>query len=423
MKGRRRIFGLVGTIAVAAILAVGAEADAPIDPWAAGDTLVAGNTAFAFDLYRVLAAAGEQGRNAENLFVSPYSVSSALAMAYAGARGQTAQQMEDVLQFGLTHDEVPVMFGRLVDGIRCSGCGRPWMQGRLYELNTANSLWLQDGYSVLEEFLDTLAIDYEAPAQLVDFLRDPDGSRGAINGWVSRETRGTIEDLLSPGVITSATRMILVNAIYFYAGWADPFSTGRTHDAPFALLDEEVVFVPTMHGAMAGAYVSLDGVEVIDLPFAGGNARMTILLPEQGRFEQVERLLDAAVFEAYLARLEWGQLEIALPKFRVEAKSDLSATLASMGMPDAFNPDTADFSGMDGSRELHIGKVIHQAFVDVREEGTEAAAATAVMMLGTGIPPEPIPVAVDRPFVFVIREQSTGTILFVGRVLDPRPAE
>ena len=409
-------------IAVVIVMAIGGAAEGliEIDPWAAGDALVAGNTSFALDLYRTLTVEGPEVSAPGNLFFSPYSISSALAMTYAGARGETAQQMENVLQFRLSQDEVPVMFGRLIDGIRCSSCSRPWSQGRLFELSMANSLWLQDGYDVLAGFLDTLAEDYKAPARIADFSGDPDGSRLTINDWVLRETRGTIEDLLSPGDITPSTQMVLANAIYFYAAWSDPFSSERTWDTPFTLLDGEVTIVPTMHGSMIGDYACLDGVEVVDVPFTGGTARMTILLPEHGRLEQIEHSLDAATFAAYIAQLEWAQLEIALPKFRVESKAELSEALMALGMRDAFIPGSADFSGIDGSNELFIGKVIHQAFVDVREEGTEAAAATAVMMRGTGMPPEPITVTIDRPFIFAIREEQTGTILFLGRVVDPR---
>ena len=404
-----------------AFTAIGAAADVPvlIDPWAAGDTLVAGNTAFAFDLYGSLSSEANSTDSA-NLFFSPYSISSALAMTYAGAREATARQMDDVLQFGLPQDQVSEMFARLIDGIRCAGCGRPWSQGRLFELSTANSLWVQDGYELLQTFLNTLEFDYRAPARRVDFLGDPEGSRMAINDWVVRETRGRIEDLLSAGVITPATRMILVNAIYFYAAWADPFSPEQTYDAPFTLADGSVVPVATMHGTMTGDYARVDGVEVIDLPFAGGTARMTVLLPDADRFDAVEQSLDAAMFEEYVSMLDWGRLEVAVPKFRIESKTDLSKSLIELGMSDAFNRDAADFSGMDGSEDLFIGKVIHQAFVEVREEGTEAAAATAVLMMGTGMPPEPVEVSIDRPFIFAIRETQTGTILFLGRVLDPR---
>ena len=408
-------------IAFVALIAIGAAADVPvlIDPWAAGDTLVAGNTAFAFDLYGSLSSEANSTDSA-NLFFSPYSISSALAMTYAGAREATARQMDDVLQFGLPQDQVSVMFARLIDGIRCAGCGRPWSQGRLFELSTANSLWVQDGYELLQTFLNTLEFDYRAPARRVDFLGDPEGSRMAINDWVVRETRGRIEDLLSAGVITPATRMILVNAIYFYAAWADPFSPEQTYDAPFTLADGSVVPVATMHGTMTGDYARVDGVEVIDLPFARGTARMTVLLPDADRFDAVEQSLDAAMFEEYVSMLDWGRLEVAVPKFRIESKTDLSKSLIELGMSDAFNRDAADFSGMDGSEDLFIGKVIHQAFVEVREEGTEAAAATAVLMMGTGMPPEPVEVSIDRPFIFAIRETQTGTILFLGRVLDPR---
>jgi len=409
-------------IIVVVVTGIGAAADAPalIDPWAAGETLVAGNTAFAFDLYGLLSSAEADSTDSGNLFFSPYSISSALAMAYAGAGGETARQMGDVLRFGLPQHDVAAMFARLIDGIRCAGCGRPWSQGRLFELSTANSLWVQDGNELLQAFLNTLEFDYRAPARRVDFLGDPDGSRIAINDWVSRETRGRIEDLLSAGVITPATRMVLANAIYFYAAWADPFSARNTDDAPFHLRDGSVVPVATMHGTMTGDYANVDGVDVVDLPFAGGTARMTILLPETDRFDSIERSLDAAAFEEYVSRLDWGRLEIALPKFRIESTTELSENLIDLGMADAFRPGVADFSGMDGSRELFIGKVIHQAFVDVREEGTEAAAATAVLMMGTGMPPEPVEVSIDRPFIFAIRETQTGTILFLGRVLDPR---
>ena len=402
------------------VQAAGADAEGPCAP--AGeevtgdvlDQLVEGNNAFAFDMYQALRDAPG------SLFFSPFSISAALSMTYAGAAGQTAQQMADVLHFTLPGELHHAAFGRLIGDLTADdgGAPGPFGAGDPFTLNIANSLWGLRNYRFRGEFLDTLADRYDSPMRPTDFDIDPEGSRRLINRWVSDNTQQKINDLLPPGSIDPLTRAVLANAIYFNASWRYAFSTELT--LPFHLADGDVdatMMTQTEHfGYAEGA-----GCQALEMPYLGG-ASMVILLPGEGQLDSFEGDLSAAKVRTILGELRHENVHVTMPQFECRLKTSLARTLQDMGMPDAFSPAAADFSAMTEEDEpLWIGNVIHEAWIATDKDGTEAAAATAVIMVGTSwqpTPPPPIEFTVDRPFIYLIRDQASDTTLFVGRVSD-----
>ena len=380
--------------------------------------LVAGNSAFAFDLYRVL------NHSDENLFFSPHNISLALAMAYSGARGETEQQMADTLSFDLPQDRLHPAFNALdlmLEPGEMNG------DSESFRLSVANSVWGQEDYGFLPEFLDGLALNYGEEVRPVDFRRDPEDARGRINDWVSEETEERIKDLIPQGAIDDLTRLVLANAIYFKAAWGNPFDDQYTKDRPFHLLDGTEREVPMMRQQSRLRYADGDGFQAVELPYEGGQVAMTILVPDSGGFLEFQDSLDGPKFHRIVDSLDSKQVILSMPRFEMESSFSLTDTLQAMGMTDAFDDESADFSGMDGRLCrmrgdicLLISDVLHKAFVSVDEEGTEAAAATAVIIGVTSAEPsEPVELIIDRPFLFVIRHQETGAVLFVGRVLRP----
>ncbi len=375
-------------------------------------TLVDGNSAFAFDLYQALS--GEEG----NLFYSPHSISLALAMTYAGARGDTEQQMADALDFILPQDRLHPAFNSLDLELGSRGEGAEGKDGEGFRLNIVNAIWGQKDYDFLSGFLDLLAENYGAGLRVLDFISAPEESRITINDWVSDQTEGRIEDLIPQGLINAMTRLVLTNAIYFNAAWQYPFPEDMTEDGPFYLLDGDEVTVPMMRQTESFGYAEGDGYQAVELPYDGGELSMVILLPQAGNFGAFEESLDSQQIDGIIESLEGGQVALTMPKFEFESEFSLKGTLSAMGMPIAFS-ESADFSGMTGNRDLYIADVVHKAFVSVDEAGTEAAAATAVVMELTAVPGEPVEVTIDHPFIFLIRDIETGAILFVGRVVNP----
>jgi serpin B len=373
--------------------------------------LVRGNSAFAFDLYQALSA--EDG----NLFYSPYSISLALAMTYAGARTETEKQMADTLHYTLSQDSLHPAFNALDQELASRGKGAKGKDEKGFRLNIANAIWGQQGYPFLSAFLDVLAENYGAGLKLLDFSQLPEEGRIIINKWVSDETEGKIKDLIPPGAIDESTRLVLTNAIYFNAAWLNQFHKDRTKDNVFYLLDGSSVTVPMMSQTSTFGYIKGEGYQAVELPYDGRELSMVILLPDAGQFDKFENLLDYDYASSIIDKLAEKSVFLTMPKFEFKSEFSLSKTLSEMGMPIAFSGG-ADFSGMNGAHDLSISDVVHKAFVSVDENGTEAAAATGVV-ISTGMPAEPVQMTIDHPFMFLIRDIQTGAILFVGRVVNP----
>lgn len=391
------------------------RASSPDVPDADLNELVAGNNAFAYGLYQ--AYREQEG----NIFYSPYSISVALAMTYAGARGETERQMAETLHFLLSQADLHPAFNALDLELasRAEEAGDQEDEG--FQLSIANSIWGQVGYEFLPAFLDILAENYGAGLRLADFTKDPDKSRIIINDWISDQTKERIEDLIPEGEITPLTRLVLANAIYFNASWLHQFEASRTTDRVFHLLNGEQVSVPmmSMSDPVDLLYARGEGYQVVELPYVGDKVAMTIIMPDAGSFEEFEAGLDASRMEAILTGMEREKVTLRLPKFSFESSFSMAGTLAAMGMADAFSIADADLSGMDGTRNLYIQSVFHKAFVAVDEAGTEAAAATAVIVSLKAVRPSGVDLTIDQPFAFVIRDTETGATLFVGRVLNP----
>lgn len=374
--------------------------------------LVEGNSEFAFDLYQALRQ--QKG----NLFYSPYSISLALAMTYAGALGETEKQMADTLHFELQQALLHPAFNALDLELASRGEGAKGKDDKGFRLHIVNAIWGQKDYKFLNQFLDVLAVNYGAGLRLLDFISEPEQSRITINNWVSDQTENKIKDLIPQGVIDALTRLVLTNAIYFNAAWMNPFGKELTSDRAFHLLEGDDVTVPMMTQTNSFGYATGDGYQAVELLYDGSELSMIILLPNSGQFESFQNSLNAALVDHIVSDLQSRQVSLTMPKFEFESEVSLADTLAAMGMPMAFS-DEADFSGMTGNRELTIRDVLHKAFVSVDEAGTEAAAATAVVVGLTSAPEQPVQVTVDRPFIFLIRDIETGTILFVGQVMNP----
>ncbi len=410
MSGCNRVTGGVARADV--LRSAKARLAAPSSEAAGAPELVEGNTQFALDLYRVL----YDGK--ANLFCSPYSISLALAMTYAGARGQTAQEMASALHFTLPQDQLHPAFNALDQALASRGERTSQEEGQRFQLRVANALWGQKDFPFQAAFLDLLAQNYGAGLRLVDYRRAPEDARQTINRWVEEQTEQKVKDLLPSGSIDDLTRLVLSNAVYFNAGWLYPFQKESTQDGAFHLLDGGTRTVPLMHQSERLGYAEGEGYQLVELPYVGSELSMVILLPAEGTFERFARALDAQAIEAMLRGVEQAQVSLTLPRFRYEAEVKLGDALTQLGMAQVFTTD-ADFSGMTGKPDLYIDNVYHKALVAVDEKGTEAAAATAVVMVLKAIGVQPVEVRVDRPFIFLIRDVETGTILFLGHVVDP----
>jgi serpin B len=384
---------------------------APIASQADLAAAVDGNNAFAFDVYQLI-------KGGENVFFSPYSISLALAMTYAGARGDTAQQMANTLHYNLPQELLHPALNSLDIELSQRGQGAKGKDEKGFRLNIVNAIWGQKGYAFLQEFLDTLAENYGAGIRTLDFKSAPEPSRVTINDWVSDQTEGRIKDLIPPGAIDAMTRLVLTNAIYFNAAWQFPFTKDLTMDGTFHLLNGGEVTVPMMHKTESFAYAEGNDYQAVELPYDGLELSMVILLPQSGHFTTFEKSLDAGKVAGIIQDLSMSRVGLAMPKYEFSSDFSLKKALSAMGMPVAFT-DGADFSGMDGKRDLYISDVIHKAFVSVDEAGTEAAAATAVVMVGSSLPLNVISMTIDRPFIFLIRDIQTGAILFLGHVMNP----
>jgi len=373
-------------------------------------TVIEGNTAFAFDLYDKLKE--KDG----NLFFSPYSISTALAMTYAGARGNTEKQMAEGLHFTLNQKRLHPAFARLEATLNAV------QKKEGIELSIANALWAQKDYHFLREFLDLTKKNYGAVLNHVNFKEACEPTRRKINAWVEQKTKNKIKDLIKPGVLDPLTRLVLTNAIYFKSYWASQFKKSWTKPRLFWLTPGKSINVPMMSQKEKFKYAERDGLKILELPYIGNHLSMIVLLPEKvDGLAQLEGMLSKKKLNAWVGRLREKKVFVILPKFKMSSQFRLDKTLALMGMPDAFSRQ-ADFSGMDGTRMLYISAIIHKAYVDVNEEGTEAAAATGGVMGITAVapaPPRPTIFRADHPFVFLIRHNTSGSILLLGRVVDP----
>ena len=401
-----------GSILLAALLAApfaDAASRAPEPPVTATQAAASTN-AFAVDLYGRLS--GDDG----NLFFSPSSLAIALAMTYAGAREETAAEMATVLHLPDRGDAVHAAWAEL------QAAWTPG-EGAAHRLEVANRLWPQVGFDLQRAYVELIRDRYDGGLQPLDFAHDTEGARRTINAWVEERTEEKIKDLLPVGSLEPFTRLVLTNAVYFLGDWEHAFASRSTHDASFRLPDGESVQVPMMRQVERFKLGVHDGLRVLELPYAGDELSMYVLLPDApDGLPDLERRLDAATLEAWLAEAPVERVRCLLPKWRVTASFDLGKVLAAMGMSAAFDGACADFSGMTGHKDLVIDRVIHKAYVDVDEEGTEAAAATAVTMKLTSVSHEPPPVEFicDHPFLYLIRHRETGAILFLGRLADPR---
>ncbi|MBN1375783.1 MAG: serpin family protein [Dehalococcoidia bacterium] len=375
--------------------------------------LVEGDNVFAFNLYRSLKGAGG------NMFFSPYSISVALAMTYAGARGLTQQQMADTLHYTLPQENLHPAFNNLDAILASRGEGAKGKDGEGFRLNIVNAIWGQKGYKFLSGYLDLLAENYGAGLRLMDFINAPENCRQVINQWVSDQTEDRIKDLIPADAINSLTRLVLTNAIYFNAAWANPFEEMLTKPDIFYLVDGTEVKVPMMHQVELLDYLDGDNFQAVELPYDGRELSMLIILPDSGKFNEIENSLHAEQVNGIIKSLDAEQVGLSMPSFEFESSFGLNKTLSEMGMPIAFSTN-ADFSGMIGSKDLRISDVIHKAFISTDESGTEAAAATAVVMEATAMPGAPLEMKIDRPFIFLIRDIETGTVLFIGRMMNPQ---
>jgi serpin B len=353
-----------------------------------------------------------------NLFYSPYSISAALAMTYAGARGDTKKQMADTLQFYLSQNQLHPAFNSLDQELASRGEGAQGKDGEGFRLNIVNAIWGQKDYAFLTSFLNTLAENYGAGLRILDFINETEPSRITINDWVSDETEGHIEDLIPQGAINQMTRLVLTNAIYFNAAWQYSFEEEATSPGVFYPLNGDEATVPMMEQQESFSYTEGDNYQAVELPYDGQELSMVIILPDSGQFETFEEAIEYQQVKDIIENMERREVKLTMPKFEFDSSFDLKKTLIDMGMPVAFSTG-ADFSGMTGDKDLFISDVIHKAFVSVDEAGTEAAAATAVIMELTAIPETPVEVTLDRPFLFLIRDIETGAILFVGRIMNP----
>lgn len=376
------------------------------------DLVVEGNHKFAFDLY------SQVGKGDGNLFFSPFSISTALAMTYAGARGNTEAQMAQTLHFLLSQEHLHPAYSGLMQELQA----QQTQSG--FELSIANALWGQSGYEFRKEFMDITAEYYDAGFKEVDFVKDTEQARETINRWVEAKTRDKIKELIKPAILTDLTRLVLTNAIYFKGKWMSQFKKEMTRPEPFELMSGEKIEVPMMNQTRELNYSEDETAQILEMPYEGNQLSMVIFLPKEKKgVKDLESLLGAETFKDWVSALHKQDVIVSLPKFKMTFEFFLNEALKALGMTDAFDTELADFSGMTPDPVgLYISEVIHKAFVDVNEEGTEAAAATAVVMVRmTAALPDPKPVfRADHPFIFIIRVQNSDSILFIGRVMDPR---
>ena len=377
-------------------------------------TFATDNQAFALGAYHAIAA------QAGNLVFSPSSISIALAMTYAGAVGTTASEIATALHYALPPERLHPAFDALDLALASRGQGMQGADGGPMRLHVVNSVWAERTYTFKSDYLDVLGTNYGAGINLVDFVGAFESARLTINTWVEDQTEQKIKDLLPQGSLDSSTRLVLANAVYFNAAWKQPFDASDTRDGSFTLLDNSQVTTKFM-GMTLARLPAMQGTNftAVSLPYQDDRLSLLVVVPSSGTFAAFESSLDPTALNTIVAGLTSQQAVLSLPRFKVETSTDMAPVLQSLGMNAAFVFGQADFSGMDGTQNLYISKVLHKAFIDVAEKGTEAAAATAVVVTAGLAMPVGINVSADRPFLYFLRDQPTGAILFMGRVVDP----
>jgi len=371
--------------------------------------IIEANNRFAIFLYSHYKS--EEG----NIFFSPFSISTAMAMVYEGAEGKTANEIKSVFGFSKYDNSRRSQYAKLLSEIN--------KKNKEYTLKTANALWAEQNFHFLDEYLKTVEEYYGGKTTNLDFKNESNESRLIINNWVEEKTNNKIKDLFPKGTINKSTRLVLTNAIYFNAKWLIQLDAQKTNDEYFRVNPDKSIKVPMMQLTSQKStfnYTVNENLQILEMPYVGEDLSMLILLPLDDNIEALENSFTIKKLSKWKKNLKKRRVNIYIPKFKIETKYFLSETLSYMGMPTAFT-DLADFSGMTGKKDLIIDKVIHQAFIEVNEEGTEAAAATGVSIIRkTSIPP-PTPIfKADHPFIFIIQQIKTGNILFMGRVNNPK---
>ena len=378
-------------------------------------SIVDGLNQFNIELYKTIKSEGQ------NLIYSPYSISTALAMAWAGAKNETAKEMKETLQWSKEDLVIHQGFNYLDVALKSRGIDAEGADGNGFRLNLSNNIWGQTGFPFIPEYLDTLAVHYGAQLALLDFVHAPEPSRETINAWISDQTEERINDLIPQGAIGSSTRLVLTNAIYFNAAWQFPFEKELTvENTPFHISEIETVNVAMMRQTEWFNYVETNEYQAVELPYDGGELSMVVVMPKGFNLINFEETLSLESIDAILASMTRTSVRLEMPRFKLEPDGiSLKTILQQMGMVKAFTPE-ADFKGITQAADLFISDVIHKAFINVDEAGTEAAAATAVIFVETSMPPqEPANMKIDRPFIFIIRDIETGVVLFSGNVVTP----
>lgn len=376
----------------------------------AADNIIDANNQFTFDLY------SRYSTDDSNIFFSPYSISSALAMTYEGARGQTAEEMQKVMHFPDDTAKMRSDFSSLYQTLN--------PPNSIYQLSTANALWAQKDYTFLQDYLNIVEQNYYGKTTNLDFKTDTENSRITINNWVANKTNNKILNLIPQGMINPYTRLVLTNAIYLKANWSQQFKPSGTSEQDFNLSSGTTTKTQMMHQEFSFNYMENDNLQMLEMDYADSNLSMLVLLPKDNNLKNLETSINLKYLEDWKKEMNSTDVMVSFPRFKFETNYFMADDLKAMGMPTAFNTNNADFSGMTGNTDLYISQVIHKAFINVSESGTEAAAATAVVMqagaVGPGEPqPEPKIFNANHPFIFLIQEKSTGTILFMGRVENP----
>ena len=371
------------------------------------------NNDFAVNFYKRLS--GMTG----NIVFSPYSISLAMAMAYAGANGETEKQISEVFNFPIPQQGLHPQFNALDLALASRGKGAKGQDGKDFRLNIANQIFIQDGFSVLEEYLDTLALYYGAGIGILDFENKPEESAQIINRWIEEKTEGLIKDVINKESIKDNTKLALVNTIYLNAAWASQFAKSMTNKGDFFPEDGPFVQADMMHQTASFPYYIGKGCTAVELPYDGYEISMLLIMPETSGISAFEEQFTSDVMKNIISSLNTGDVRLTLPMFSFYGDSiALKSILSDMGMPVAFSDD-ADFSGMTGKKELKITDVIHKAYIDVNEDGTTAAGATVILAGIESCPADPVEIVFNRPFIFIIRDMSTHAILFMGRVSNP----